>query len=164
MNLLVQQLLPQVFEQADNCDAFFELLGFVFAEMPRAELEKMFVYEGVGDEHEADSLVFLRHVANLIINRESNEFSQNDVDAVLVGLLNLARSVLSKYPEYKDRVGMKQGLVQDLLLKCLFDFPTRHAAEARSSVTPPPKCKSQESRNSAFGLLLQLVQDCPINL
>ncbi len=90
------------------------------------------------------------------MNKESSEYSQNDIDLVLVGLLNLARCMLSKYPEYKDRVGMKQGLVKELLLKCLFDIPTKHqqAEPSKTSTTPPPKCKSSESRNSAFCLLL----------
>ena len=80
----------------------------------------MFEYKGIGSEDESDSLQFLKHISSLIINKQSSEFSQNDIDMVLVGLLNLARCILVKYPEYKESVGMKQGLVNELLLKCLF--------------------------------------------
>ncbi len=62
LSILVGNLLPQVFDHPDNCDSFFDLLGFVFAEMRRDELEKMFEYEGIGDEKDPDSLLFLRHI------------------------------------------------------------------------------------------------------
>ena len=31
LNILVEKLLPEVFENPDNCEAYFDLLGFVFA-------------------------------------------------------------------------------------------------------------------------------------
>lgn len=39
LNILVEKLLPEVFENPDSCEAYFELLGFVFAEMRRDELQ-----------------------------------------------------------------------------------------------------------------------------
>lgn len=114
----------------------------------------MFQYHGLGDQSEPDSLQFLKHIASLIINKQSTEFSQNDIDLVLVGLLNLARCMLIKYPEYKESVGKGQGLVNELLLKCLFEIPSKKQQADYKHSTPPPKCKSTESRSSAFGLLL----------
>lgn len=51
------------------------------------------------------------------------------------------------------------GLIKELVYKCLFEIPTidQHGADA------PPKCKSHETRDAAFKLLVELARECPEN-
>ena len=56
--------------------------------------------------------------------------------------------------------GHLNGLLNYIVTKCLFEFPSKKSQiESKDSLfAPPPKCKSQESRDAAFDLVLTLVQ------
>jgi ubiquitin C-terminal hydrolase len=68
-------------------------------------------------------------------------------DAVLVGLLSLARSLLEHGAPLEPALAC--SLLDDVFEHLLFDVPT----ESNHGALAPPKCKTPASRNAAFELL-----------
>jgi hypothetical protein len=58
--------------------------------------------------------------------------------------------------------GSRKGLIHEVFNECLFAIPTQQS-RSRGGIAPP-KCKSRESRQCAFDLLLELVNGCAPNL
>jgi len=79
------------------------------------------------------------------------------VDNALVGLLNLVRALLRRYPSLKKRSLCGQ-LIKTLFDDCLFSIP-----KPRAPGIPPPKCKTRPARVACFALLTELCRDCPKN-
>jgi hypothetical protein len=86
------------------------------------------------------------------------ELRSTEFDAVLCGLLELAREVIVKVPVLKGVLGSRKGLdlFHHVYTECLFDVPTT----ANRDTQPPPKCKSVRCRRAAFALLAELSRGC----
>ena len=79
-------------------------------------------------------------------------------DKGLIGFLNFIRSIVKKDRKLKVCC-LSEGLIDEVYTNCLFSIPTAddHGPDA------PPKCKTRESRYSAYRLLVEVAKDAPEN-
>ncbi|KAH3762073.1 ubiquitin hydrolase [Pelomyxa schiedti] len=80
-------------------------------------------------------------------------------DTVLCGLFEVVRAIVKDNKHLKVLAGQKNGLVQELFHRCLFDIPSK----TDHAVLAPPKCKTKHSRIVAYDLLEELCHTCPRN-
>jgi len=102
----------------------------------------------------------LDRLVRFVKERKPTERNQKDTDVVLFGILQVLRSLFLRYPEKTAKYGQDEKLVSELLSHCLFQIPRR----TDKKTIPGPKCKSHETRNAAFKLLLELAKGDNKNL
>eukprot|EP01117_Protostelium_nocturnum_P007975 TRINITY_DN2842_c0_g2_i10.p1 TRINITY_DN2842_c0_g2~~TRINITY_DN2842_c0_g2_i10.p1 ORF type:complete len:2789 (-),score=856.42 TRINITY_DN2842_c0_g2_i10:989-9238(-) len=144
------RILSQLGEREPTGEQFFALLDCLISEK----------CDGYNGGLPQDFLPLLNHLNEMIKKHPIIEArGSKEEDVVLIGRLQLIRSILKRLPQVKVSIGNEGGLISEVFEKCLFDIPTpeNHANDA------PPKCKSEASRKAAFLLLVELTIDCPQN-
>lgn len=106
---------------------------------------------------DVDVGALVSRLSSLITTHPVVEVTVEQEDFLLRGLLAVAASILSVYPDLK---GSAIDLINEVFHNCLFAVPT--ASTPRDA--PPPKCKHATSRKIAFAFLEELSRDCPENL
>eukprot|EP00826_Nyctotherus_ovalis_P048933 TRINITY_DN5828_c0_g1_i10.p1 TRINITY_DN5828_c0_g1~~TRINITY_DN5828_c0_g1_i10.p1 ORF type:complete len:534 (+),score=138.43 TRINITY_DN5828_c0_g1_i10:124-1725(+) len=153
-NILINNLLAEVADSKKNCSEFYELLYSVIDLLPK----ELFM------EVSIDHLGMIRRYADMLVTHVSAEHSAKEIDHTLANILRLLEVSLNKFPEYKLTIG-QEGLLNELLHRCLLDYPISGNRSVYASGNPlPPKCKSKNSRDLAFRLLCLLTQQCEENL
>jgi ubiquitin carboxyl-terminal hydrolase 34 len=158
-------LLPTIQSTSTTCEQYFELLNKLVND----------VCDGVGGGRPAEFSPLLMSVVGMIQNHPTIEVSNDPrEDKVLIGLMNLVCTLVSKDKQFKILAGSPKGgnLVLEIFHKCLFDIPQQSLKEGdnleslmtrkRDPVTPP-RCKTPASRATAYRLLEELVRDVPTN-
>eukprot|EP01105_Mastigella_eilhardi_P026416 TRINITY_DN763_c0_g1_i1.p1 TRINITY_DN763_c0_g1~~TRINITY_DN763_c0_g1_i1.p1 ORF type:complete len:2725 (-),score=542.23 TRINITY_DN763_c0_g1_i1:43-7140(-) len=75
-------------------------------------------------------------------------------DVLMLGSLELLTAITSRSPQFKIAAGQKHNLISELLCN-LFGM--------QGGISVPPKCRTQESRDRALQLLMELCTGCPEN-
>jgi len=158
--ILPQILFNELINDAVNCAHGFQEFLITFKQI----IEK--VPQATLDSSKINFLEVIEKVSFALVQHKTTELTSNDYDDVLAGLLDLLSILLRKFPIHKLTIG--QGptqLLSEVLHKCLFDYPTSgRRYQTISNEMTPPKCKSKNSRKSAYTLLLVLMKDAPKNL
>ncbi|KAK5577390.1 hypothetical protein RB653_002331 [Dictyostelium firmibasis] len=157
LNLLFKNVADD--RQSSACQQFFEVLNYLLNDQ---------VQSLVSDASTADVMTTSSIYSELLLKMvemiktqpiiESTAIYQPDV--LLMGLLNLVKILIQDNNEFKLLAGQKGGLVKEIFHECLFNIATadNHGA------TCPPKCKTKESRDICFAVLLELAKGCEKNL
>lgn len=148
--LLLQKTLDNALLKEERSDVFFRLISNTISNLDIGDISK----ESLDVDHLMDRLT------HVIEHRKPVEKSAKENDAVLIGILQVLRALFLRFPEKCKHYGQNRGLVKELLHNCLFEMPKN----ADKSSIPPPKCKSYQSRQAAFRLLLALASQCNENL
>lgn len=98
-------------------------------------------------------------------------FIYSFLDRVLVGLMNICRTILRKDSSIKSKCLPDQSnLINEIFKNCLFNLPNAVNRGALvlspiflSDTQGPPKCKTTASRESAFKLLAEMGKECTPN-
>lgn len=90
---------------------------------------------------------------------EPNNATESQVDSVLVGILRIITVILHNEPSYCSIVASfseesDSNLSVDLFNKFLFALPNEE--DVQNNIPSLPKCKTNSSRQAAFGLLKEL--------
>lgn len=94
---------------------YFEVVNEIFMKTEvHRELQKI---------HPPDQLV--KHIADVIYEREIKEISARDEDFSLQGLFMLLKNIFIKFPEIRDTFQTKNELLKYLIHDCLFHKETR---------------------------------------
>jgi len=148
---LMMQMIKETFDKTSNSQEFYRLLSNILKLVSKEILGK--VLTNVHD--------ILATISSYIKERPVIERTSKDTDNVLIGLFLLLEQLLNKFPSEQIFVGDSCSMLSEVLKKCLFEFPVM---TEQSLSTLPPKCKSDDSRHAAFGLLQALSRNCPENL
>lgn len=149
--ILLQDVLDKALMREERSDVFFRLISNTISTLEMGDMSK----EGLNVEGLLDKFT------TFVETRKPVEKSAKETDIVLTGILQVLRALFHKFPEKAKYYGQERGLVRHLLHDCLFEMPKHNNDK---SVIPPPKCKSQNSRNAAFKLLLALASQSNENL
>ncbi|KAN0015309.1 hypothetical protein ACTFIU_008036 [Dictyostelium citrinum] len=161
----LDQLLTLLFKnvaedrQSSTCQQFFEVLNHLLNEQVQSLISDASTCEAFTNSPVYSDL--LLKLVDMIKTQpiiESTAIYQPDV--LLMGLLNLVKILIQDNNEFKLLAGQKGGLVKEIFHECLFNIATadNHGA------TCPPKCKTKESRDICFAVLLELAKGCEPNL
>jgi len=150
---MLQIMIRETLHRDSNCEQFYLLLCSLIRELTPQSLEKIPI-----NYHDT-----LAQIADFTKEHPICEHNTKEIDTILVGLIKTIESLLEKFPLEREFVGQKCGIINELLHKCLFEFP-EVAKLNRLQTPPPPKCKSQTSRLAAFNLLCVLSRDSSENL
>eukprot|EP01022_Parablepharisma_sp_SALTPOND_P026524 TRINITY_DN64327_c6_g1_i1.p1 TRINITY_DN64327_c6_g1~~TRINITY_DN64327_c6_g1_i1.p1 ORF type:complete len:2209 (+),score=297.78 TRINITY_DN64327_c6_g1_i1:12673-19299(+) len=150
---MLQVMVRETLHRGSNSEKFYQILCAIVKDIPKPAFTKIPI-----NCHD-----LLSAISVYLKERAVMEHTSKETDNVLVGLLWLLEALLEKFSEEREFVGQTCGIIQEVLCKCLFEFPTV-AQQKRLQAPPPPKCKSRASRLAAFKLLCVLSKDCPINL
>jgi len=140
---LLLELLPTLGDNVDTSHQYFHLLRDII-EKRKPPLES-------GDLQNLAVKLGEMIKSHPIVETRRSKLS----DIKLVGLLDLLRSIMKMIPHFKAEMAFQHELFQEIYEKCLFDIPDagNHGAYA------PPKCKTKQSRKSAFDLLFELTKN-----
>lgn len=103
----------------------------------------------------------------LKLHKSSEKRNIASEDKLLIGLMSTIRKILSHESTLKETVAIKEGLISELFVNCLFpsilptseSTPTMIRAESQeTSNMDSQKCKTKESRSAAYKLLATLSQ------
>eukprot|EP00826_Nyctotherus_ovalis_P008316 TRINITY_DN12148_c0_g1_i1.p1 TRINITY_DN12148_c0_g1~~TRINITY_DN12148_c0_g1_i1.p1 ORF type:complete len:244 (+),score=68.15 TRINITY_DN12148_c0_g1_i1:277-1008(+) len=144
---MLQTVVRETLHTNSNCECFYELLCLMIKNLPK---------EGV--ELRIDFGKETRTIAGYIKEHKVRENKGTDKDYLLIGLMNVLYELIAKFPDNRDEVGKE--MLNEVLHKCLFEFPdSENRIQLASSI--PPKCKSEASRKAALNLLFMLCRDSP---
>jgi ubiquitin carboxyl-terminal hydrolase 34 len=159
--VLLQQLLqylPSITPTTRTCAQYFELVNRLLQD----------ACAGVGGASPRQFKALLVTCTEMIHRHPIVETTAHPEveDQVLIGLMQLVTTLVSKDHEFKTLAGLAttQGggdLVSQVFYQCLFEIPEPN--QAKQAVTPP-RCKSLASRGGAFKLLEELARNHPDNM
>eukprot|EP01155_Anaeramoeba_flamelloides_P024384 Anaeramoba_flamelloidesa809850_50.p1 GENE.a809850_50~~a809850_50.p1 ORF type:complete len:805 (+),score=289.42 a809850_50:62-2416(+) len=96
-------------------------------------------------------------IINKIKNNPITEKWDHEPDQTLIGFLKIIKIIIKNDPRFlKDN---NQELILEIWDHCLFTFPTIEQFDEyynNNELIPPPKCKSKQSREMAFLILIEL--------
>ena len=138
--------------QISTAEQFFEILNELVGTSISNDATKGQNNEGFVNLLERVSKLLKDHT---MIEKRNNE----STDYVLIGILNLLRTLLNRLPDQKYNIGQKEGLLKQVFSTCLFDTPTVES----HGVDAPPLCKRDNTRKAAFQLLNELIKGCNEN-
>ena len=150
---MLKNMVDETLERETNCKRFYKLICDLAKDLQKSDMLKLNI-----NFHE-----YLNSLAENIKNHNVKENKSTETDIVIIGLLNLLEALLGKFPEEKEFIGQDCGFVNEILHRCLFDFP-KIGSRKKVVETLPPKCKSEAARQAAFNLLNKLASDCPKNM
>ncbi len=96
--------------------------GGVFFKLMIDILEKTNVHEKLAEIRPVEGLV--TYLQKSIEVRQINEITASDMDHSLVGLLNLLRTLFTKFPQMKEKLPQKNKFIEFILHDCLFNKDT----------------------------------------
>ena len=167
IRLFLKNIPSSTDTRKDDCNQYFEILCKL--------IEETYNKSTTIDE----GTLNFEELIGLVVQRIKDHVSSEDrsnlhlVDKAFVGLLQLCEKIVAVKPELKDALGApdQYNMIEEIFNQCLFD--TRKAEEVKdlvcvkgnsSSRENPVKCKSSESREIAYKLLLTLCQGHQANL
>lgn len=106
-----------------------------------------------GETGLTDIEAFAQELASLVINHPILETSDTEFDAMLIGLLIVARIVVKRTPALQQTMG---ELLSKQCVSFLFDVPKPTLESRQKGGAVAPKCKSPGSRDACFKLLAEL--------
>lgn len=169
INLLLQNLPTSDDESKKDCHQYFELLCKLLE-------ETYAIKEGDSEEETFDFKGLIETVVKRLKDHVSTEKRQNPyaLDRILIGLLNLCEKIIVVRPQLKEYAGSEQGmsLIKELFEVCLFCTRPKEAmfqdvigdADTNKISKDYVKCKSKDSRNVAYKLLISLCKNHNANL
>lgn len=150
---------------------YIELLQYMLCTMVNETLEREavcnFFYDLLAEliknlSHAIDGAINFQELAkNLVAFVKAHAIKENkssDIDYLLSGLLNLLCALVGRFPIYRNFVANDCGMIDEIIEKCLFDFPDINTPAGGLNAIPP-KCKSHLSRYAAFNLLFVLCRN-----
>eukprot|EP01132_Coremiostelium_polycephalum_P001351 gene1351-1706_t len=157
MKFFLDQFLQLLFNQVENdrrsstCSHFFSLL------------DKLLQDKCQNSPQPPSMLELSNLLKKLIVMVKTQPIVESTAiyqsDWVLIGLLNLIKTIITGNVELKYLAGHQEGLVGEIFHECLFNIATAE----NHGPTCPPKCKTKDSRDVAFSVLLELAKDCEEN-
>eukprot|EP01105_Mastigella_eilhardi_P020178 TRINITY_DN4786_c0_g2_i4.p1 TRINITY_DN4786_c0_g2~~TRINITY_DN4786_c0_g2_i4.p1 ORF type:complete len:3017 (-),score=891.96 TRINITY_DN4786_c0_g2_i4:79-9129(-) len=140
--------LPYAKRCPTSCRQFFELLNTLLAG----------ACEGGATDF---APLFTSLVGMLRMHEPSERKSDSKADLLLCGILSLLCTLVAHSQVFKSQAGRNEGVIEEVFHKCLFDLPCCFTGAEQ---VPPPKCKTKDSRERAFSLLVELCRGCTANL
>lgn len=164
-NFLVQKLLKNLPSSKDSnkkdCNQFYDLICKLIEEGLRGSL----------GQDQVDFAVLLNNLIENIRHHQSQEKrSSPQNDKILIGYLNLTEKILQIEPSL---VSKYPDLATEIMRTCLFDFEAdKHQFNDYREETENSndndinyvKCKSSDSRRSAYKILVHLTKQSQSNL
>jgi hypothetical protein len=125
------KIFPDIEKYSETCESFFNLF------------EKLIENKKQQQEEEIENII------KKILNRP---FEKKE-DLILIGYLNLLKSI------FQSNEGLKKNRKEFLIniYYFLFEVPNEHSLKKYNIL--PPKCKSRNSRKSAFDLIVELIRN-----
>jgi len=141
---MIQTMVKQTLNSNSNCKSFYELLCDMIKDLPN------------NSKLPIDFLEEMKTIANYIKEHKIRENKASNTDYLIIGLMNLLSRIIERFPASRDY--LCNDMLNEVLHKCLFEFPdSENRIQLASSI--PPKCKSQASRQAALNLLSILCRD-----
>ncbi len=102
----------------------------------------------------------IARLVQFVKDRKPSERHHKDLDVPLNGILQMLAGLFERYPAKASEYGYDEKLISEILQNCLFDIPRRHDKKT----IPGPKCKSHDTRTSAYNVLMELAKGSNENL
>ncbi|ETO12295.1 Ubiquitin carboxyl-terminal hydrolase family protein [Reticulomyxa filosa] len=164
-HICVSDLMKATWQESDTIfEEFFQFFGDII----KHHCAHYVVCEHITMKKASHFKVFqsiFEFAVKKLCEHESVEYArQQSPDCCLTGTLVVLKSLVAGLPQIKRWFPKKiTELQNELLLKCLFDFPDPKK-DTKENLTadhlpPIPKCKTSTSRKAAFDLLFELCKD-----
>ena len=131
-----------------KCNNYFELIHSIFHKIPKEEIKEVF--------KQLNLLEMQSFLVKEFLSLPTFEITPSDNDYYLQGLLQLFDCLIYVNPKTRVQLLEYPEFTNYLFDACLFEKPT--GLEPSETILPP-KCKSLDSRKSAFGLLKLLISE-----
>eukprot|EP01119_Soliformovum_irregulare_P021052 TRINITY_DN6926_c0_g2_i1.p1 TRINITY_DN6926_c0_g2~~TRINITY_DN6926_c0_g2_i1.p1 ORF type:complete len:2370 (+),score=711.86 TRINITY_DN6926_c0_g2_i1:42-7151(+) len=132
--------LSQVEQYPSYCEQYFDLMSVLLRDR-----------DSYNPEKQSQNVQLFKTLQDMIVSHPiSEKSSTGEHDRVLIGLMNVTRTLLRK-----DSNTLKEKCLEmprEIFENCLFKIPS---AENHGPLAPP-KCKTPQSRQSAFRLLSEM--------
>lgn len=152
--IFINHILEIAYQNEEKSEVFFNLLNSTLEETPFGNSETItfnFPAE-IGEKYNFKVDLYELSQKLIVFIKETKNCPENTgKDIVLTCSLNLLRVLMNYLFEKAEEIGIDLGLVDEILLNCLFEIK-----KGLHSNNSSYKCKSYTSRMAAFNLLQTL--------
>ena len=149
LSTLLLRFLPEISKFSATCGQYFSLLDSLLRDLRPSKKER----RRVPDQWQELAAMLINQLKDHQVGELglscTGTLRATVEDKVLIGILNLLRTIYSKYAVLKAD---SQSLINMLFEECLFAMPSREIHDSAA----PPKCKTEEARASAYRLIVEL--------